>query len=101
MAAKVRFARIHKKVTSTGGGDVAISGDALVGCMSVLSYPALDLIEYTLGTERARMSNVPGHIADLEDCKTHVLRSATRYCIPEPIRFAHRIAGENARSMYV
>jgi deoxyribonuclease V len=203
MAAKIRLSRIRGDVTSIAGVDVAISGDLLIGCISVLNYPALDLIEYTLGIERARMSYVPGylsfrevpvllqcyrklkvkpdlilvdgqgiahpralglashlglvlgkptigcakshlygtyeppaesrgayapifsandrkigwvlrtrdainpmfvspgHLVDLEDCKNYVLKSTTRYRIPEPIRFAHRIAGEKARRMNV
>jgi len=39
----------------------------------------------------------PGHLVDFEDCKHYVLSSLTKYRIPEPLRFAHRTAGERAR----
>jgi len=43
----------------------------------------------------------PGHLVDFEDCRTYVLSSVSRYRIPEPIRFAHMTAGEEARRFSV
>lgn len=43
----------------------------------------------------------PGHLVDFEDCRKYVLSSASRYRIPEPIRFAHKTAGEEARRFNV
>jgi len=40
----------------------------------------------------------PGHLVDFEDCRKYVLSSGNRYRIPEPIRFAHKTAGEEARA---
>ncbi len=39
----------------------------------------------------------PGHLVDSEDCRKYVMLSLTKYRIPEPIRFAHKTAGEKAR----
>lgn len=39
----------------------------------------------------------PGHLVDFNDCLKYVLSSTTKYRIPEPIRFAHKMAGEKAR----
>lgn len=39
----------------------------------------------------------PGHLVDAEDCHKYVMLSLTKYRIPEPIRFAHKTAGEKAR----
>ncbi len=39
----------------------------------------------------------PGHLVGHNDCRKYVLLSTTRYRIPEPIRSAHRMAGEMAR----
>lgn len=39
----------------------------------------------------------PGNLVDLEDCRKYVLASLTKYKIPGPLRFAHKIAGERAR----
>lgn len=39
----------------------------------------------------------PGHLVDVEDCRKYVMLSLTKYRIPEPIRFAHKTAGEKAR----
>ena len=41
----------------------------------------------------------PGHLVDFEDCRNYVLSSLTRYRIPEPLRFAHKTAGEFARQL--
>jgi deoxyribonuclease V len=43
----------------------------------------------------------PGHLVDLQDCKKYVLSSSVKYRLPEPIRFAHRTAGETARRLHV
>ena len=43
----------------------------------------------------------PGHLVDVQDCKRYVLSSSLKYRIPEPIRYAHRIAGETARRLHV
>ncbi|UCG29117.1 MAG: endonuclease V [candidate division WOR-3 bacterium] len=40
----------------------------------------------------------PGHLVDLLVCRSVVLSTATRYKIPEPLRFAHRRAGHWAKS---
>ena len=40
----------------------------------------------------------PGHLVCNEDCRNYVLSSITKYRIPEPIRFAHKTAGERARA---
>ncbi len=40
----------------------------------------------------------PGHLVDLDDCLRIVLETTTRYRIPEPLRFAHRTAGQQAKS---
>lgn len=203
MAAKVRVSKIHEKVASIGGVDVAVAGDMLIGCVSVLAYPSLDIIEYacdmkqvpmvyipgflsfrelpvlltcykklrvkpdlllvdgqgiahpralglashlglilgkpTIGCAKSHLYGTyknpqvtrgasapihaannkkigwvlrtrksihplfvsPGHLVDLEDCKTYVLQCTPRYRIPEPIRCAHRIAGEKARRLHV
>lgn len=63
MAARVRLTKIDEKATSIAGANVAIAGDALIGGISVLSHPALDLMEYTWGTERIRVRYVPGHLS--------------------------------------
>jgi deoxyribonuclease V len=42
----------------------------------------------------------PGHLVDIRDCLDIVLRATTRYRLPEPIRYAHRMAGCRARSMH-
>lgn len=39
----------------------------------------------------------PGNLVDLDDCRRYVLSSTTKYRIPEPIRFAHKMAGEKAQ----
>jgi deoxyribonuclease V len=39
----------------------------------------------------------PGHLVDLDDCRKYVLLSVGRYRLPEPIRCAHRMAGDRAR----
>jgi deoxyribonuclease V len=203
MATKVRVAKIHDKVTHIAGVDVAVAKDMLVGCICVLDYTSLDLVESTRYTKRAEMAYIPGylsfreipvllhcykklktkpdlilvdgqgiahpralglashlgvllgkptigcakshlygtyefpeatrgasapilargdkrigwvlrtreainpifvspgHLVDLEDCKTYVLNSTTRYRLPEPIRYAHRLAGEKARRLNV
>jgi deoxyribonuclease V len=43
----------------------------------------------------------PGHLVDIHDCKKYVLRSSVKFRIPEPVRFAHRTAGETARMLHV
>ena len=203
MAAKVRVAKIRDKVDRIGGVDVAVVKDTLVGCVCVLEYPTLELLEYTCSAQRAAMAYIPGylsfreipvllkcyrklkvkpdlilvdgqgiahpralglashlgvvlgkptigcakshlygtyeapnekrgayapiftpgdkkigwvlrtrnaihpvfvspgHLVDLDDCRTYVLNTATRYRLPEPIRFAHRLAGERARRLHV
>jgi len=40
----------------------------------------------------------PGHLVDIRDCLRIVLRATTRYRIPEPIRYAHKMAGFRAKS---
>jgi deoxyribonuclease V len=203
LATKIRITRIDSQITRIAGVDVAAAGDMLVGCITVLKYPSLDLIEYTWDRARARIGYVPGylsfreipvllkcyrklrekpdlllvdgqgiahpralglashlglllrkptigcakshlygafdppaafrgahtpilskndkkigwvlrtrkainplfvspgHLVDLEDCKKYVLASTKGFRIPEPIRYAHRIAGEKARSINV
>jgi deoxyribonuclease V len=39
----------------------------------------------------------PGHLVNLNDCRRYVLSSTVKYRIPEPIRCAHKMAGERAR----
>ncbi len=39
----------------------------------------------------------PGNLVDLEDCRKYVLASLSKYRIPQPLRFAHKTAGEWAR----
>jgi deoxyribonuclease V len=39
----------------------------------------------------------PGHLVNIRDCRRYVLSTTTKYRIPEPIRCAHRTAGEKAR----
>ncbi len=39
----------------------------------------------------------PGHLVDAEDCRKYVMQSLTKYRIPEPIRYAHKTAGERVR----
>jgi deoxyribonuclease V len=39
----------------------------------------------------------PGHLVDIHDCMRIVLRVARRYRLPEPIRYAHKMAGMFAR----
>lgn len=39
----------------------------------------------------------PGHLVDIRDCLRIVLRVTKRYRLPEPIRYAHRMAGVSAR----
>jgi deoxyribonuclease V len=39
----------------------------------------------------------PGHLVNLNDCRRFVLSATTKYRIPEPIRCAHKMAGEKAR----
>ena len=41
----------------------------------------------------------PGHLVDIRDCMRIVLRVARRYRLPEPIRYAHRMAGMYARQI--
>ena len=43
----------------------------------------------------------PGHLVDFNDCRKYVLATAVKYRIPEPIRFAHKTAGEKARQLNV
>lgn len=40
----------------------------------------------------------PGHLVDLDDCLRIVLSVTPRYRIPEPIRYAHKMAGLRARA---
>jgi deoxyribonuclease V len=40
----------------------------------------------------------PGHLVDVGDCLRIVLATTTKYRIPEPLRFAHRTAGQQAKS---
>jgi len=39
----------------------------------------------------------PGYRVDLDDCRRYVLSSTIKYRIPEPIRFAHKMAREKAK----
>lgn len=39
----------------------------------------------------------PGHLVDIRDCLRIVLRVTKRYRLPEPIRYAHKMAGVSAR----
>ena len=41
----------------------------------------------------------PGHLVDICDCLRIVLKATTRYRIPEPIRYAHKMAGLRAKSV--
>jgi len=41
----------------------------------------------------------PGYLVDIRNCLDIVLEVTTRYRLPEPIRYAHRMAGLRARSM--
>jgi len=41
----------------------------------------------------------PGHLVDIRDCLRIVLKATTRYRLPEPIRYAHKMAGLRAKSM--
>jgi deoxyribonuclease V len=40
----------------------------------------------------------PGHRVDFDDCLRVVLSVTPRYRIPEPIRYAHKMAGLKARA---
>lgn len=39
----------------------------------------------------------PGHLVNVNDCRRYVLSAIEKYRIPEPIRCAHKMAGEKAR----
>ena len=39
----------------------------------------------------------PGHLVDMDDCLRIVLGATKQYRLPEPIRYAHRMAGITAR----
>jgi len=41
----------------------------------------------------------PGHLVSTDDCLTVVLKATTRYRIPEPIRYAHKMARLKAEHM--
>jgi deoxyribonuclease V len=41
----------------------------------------------------------PGHLVDFDDCLRIVLGVTKGYRLPEPVRYAHRMAGLTARSM--
>jgi deoxyribonuclease V len=41
----------------------------------------------------------PGHLVSADDCLSVVLKATTRYRIPEPIRYAHRMARLKAEHM--
>jgi deoxyribonuclease V len=43
----------------------------------------------------------PGHLTDIDDCRAYVLSTTVKYRIPEPIRFAHKTAGDLARRINV
>jgi deoxyribonuclease V len=38
----------------------------------------------------------PGHLVDMSDCLRIVLSATKRYRLPEPIRYAHKMAGKSA-----
>jgi deoxyribonuclease V len=39
----------------------------------------------------------PGNRVDFDDCRSYVLASVIKYRIPEPLRYAHTMAGARAR----
>ena len=41
----------------------------------------------------------PGHLVDFSDCLRIVIRVTKGYRLPEPVRYAHRMAGIKARNM--
>ena len=68
------------------------------------AYEYLERNERTIGLVLRTRSNVkplfvsPGHLVDLGDCLRIVLATTLKYRIPEPLRFAHRTAGQQAKS---
>lgn len=202
LASRVRVVPLTRPVTSIAGVDVSIRDDTMTGCIAVLSYPGLDLMDHAVATMPMTMPYIPGylsfrevpvllrcykklrtkpdmllvdgqgiahprtiglashlgilldtpaigcaksrlygshrvpgrkrgdaavlhdsehelgivlrtrdgvkplfvspgHLVDIHDCRKYVLASSGKYRVPEPIRFAHRIAGETARRLDV
>jgi deoxyribonuclease V len=68
------------------------------------SYTLLTTGQKTLGIVLRTRDNTrplfvsPGHLVNVNDCRRYVLSATVQYRIPEPIRCAHRIAGEKARA---
>ena len=67
------------------------------------SHKALRIGRRSIGVVLRTRDNVkplfvsPGHLVDIHDCLRIVLRVARKYRLPEPIRYAHRMAGMRAR----
>lgn len=63
LARKVRLQKIKKPVKYIAGADVAVTSKYLVGCIVILKYPDLELIECVKATTPNKIPYVPGFLS--------------------------------------
>lgn len=94
-----------------------VLGYPTIGCAKSHLYGTYTMPGHTRGSYRSMRANgrqiglvlrtregvkplfvSPGHLVEIDDCFRIVLSATTRYRIPDPIRYAHKMAGLRARA---